>query len=215
MKSTRSMMLLVTVFFVLLATSMHAKAQQAIPAIPDGTRVHEQAAWSSDATATLLLSLGSTLIPAGAGLAILANSDQDSLGGSLLLLGALAGPSAGQYYLGEVGTGLAFTGGRALSAGLLYAGLGLSLAGAFDCFFECEGPQIDHSSEHTAGAVLMVLGGASYLAFTIWDIADSTHTAIERSQPVQSLALSPLFVPPPSASKDAPLGYGLALSGRF
>jgi hypothetical protein len=155
------------------------------------------------ATVTLLLSLACTLAPLGAGIAVLENAGskdwgEQNLGWTLVGVGALVGPSVGQYVLGNVGTGLLFTGGRALSVGGVFLG-GL----------------VAYAGDSTAGILLAIVAGGGFLTFTIWDMVDSTRTAIERRKQARSLVLSPMLLPPPASAKDLSLGCGLALSGRF
>jgi hypothetical protein len=153
----------------------------------------------------LALGLSIALPAAGYGLflaSVLPSRSDSSLQVAGLFLGAglaLIGPSGGHFYTGQVGRGLAFSGGRLLL---------LTLAAA--AFAEGMKHEDMSESSYDGGAVRismieLALCGAGILALSVWESIDTYHSAesVNRT-PKRSLAVAPMLVRN---------GEGLSLTG--
>ena len=123
----------------------------------------------------------------------------------------LAGPSAGHLYAGEYGHAAKMTALRA--GGMLVFGVGLiasmSVAYEADCAGPCSGGS---SSSHGPGTALMLLGGGTVLASTIYDLYDA-HRSAHRAN-VRAAQQHWMVAPTVLGTRDG-TAPGLAFAGAF
>lgn len=157
-------------------------------------------------TTAVLLALGSTFAPVGAGVGMILAGDGDvDLAGALLIgAGALIGPSLGHFYANEWGRGLATVGLRALGA---LGGFGLTGLGFVFAF-----------GQMPAAGVACLVGAAALglttLGLAIYDFVDAADAArrYNRKQRVRRrLAIAPTL----SKTASGRQRYGVALTGTF
>lgn len=178
------------------------RAQPQSPAVASSGAVPDE---KSPATALQLSLLGT-----GAGFGMMvAGARWDSSGLSLAGFAVtLIGPSAGHFYAGETGRGLALTG---LRVGAVAATLAGATWGLFDCFDLYS----EDTCEFSPGATALIVGGVVLGAgSTIYSLYDAPRAARRHNARERRLFL----VPAPMAvqsSGSGDTGFGLHLGGSF
>lgn len=136
-----------------------------------GAMSPRSSAAAPDPTIASLLSLGSTLVPVGVSGALLfqrRGSDEGlrfDLGLTFLGMGAIGGPSVGQFYAGAGGDAVVTLLLRALTGAVLLVGTGLALRG--------------DGGTQDAGEALAVLGGVPTVLLAAWDVIGAASSARE------------------------------------
>ncbi len=110
------------------------------------------------------------------------------------VIGLVVGPSAGHFYAGEWGHALAMSGLRTAGAIVLTVGV----IGAMSTRDDAPPPN------HSRAWDMIVVGGATYLVATVWDIVDSRGAARRANA---RLTIAPTY--------GATTGAGLVVAGRF
>lgn len=182
------------------------RAQPQSPAVASSGAVPDE---KSPATALQLSLLGT-----GAGFGMMvAGARWDSSGLSLAGFAVtLIGPSAGHFYAGEAGRGLAHTGLRAGAVGAI-------LAGATWGFFDCFDLYGEDTCEFSPGATALIVGGVVLGAgSTIYSLYDAPRAARRHNARERRLFLvpAPMAVQSSGQSSGAgDTGFGLHLGGSF
>ena len=176
------------------APGMTMSGPAADPEEPARIAQQQQAESLDEGTATLA-AVATTV--GGLGLTI-AGAKYGSSGLGLLGLGGLMiGPSMGHFYAGEWGHALGMSALRTVAAGVFLVGVVAAVTEEDSDL----GPQ-----PHSNAGTLLVLGGLTYVAATLYDLYDARHAA-RRENTARSVALMPTVGP-----HD---GMGVALAGRF
>jgi hypothetical protein len=164
-----------------LFTAMAAPAQMIPHAPMSDTVPHVRVAHYPHPASSTWLSLGATLVPAAAGIAIGNNSS--ATGAGLVFGGMVVGPAAG-YWSGHIG-------GKALSGLLIRTGgLVLMAAGSSSCFKNSYNSFCNNgASAAVIGGALVVLGSAAYDIATVGKKVRANNGALARASVV------PLFSP--------------------
>jgi hypothetical protein len=125
----------------------------------------------------------------------------EAVGGGLAVLAV--GPSAGHFYTGDLGRGLAASGVR--TVGGLAATLGAYLVLDNLCIDERSCDQDDLKG--TGGAALVIAGGVAVVGATVYDIIDAGRSARRHNA---RIAVTPTVLPGASGPQ-----VGLAVGGAF
>ncbi len=139
-----------------------------------------------------LISLGHTLIPTAAGLAIAVLGSSNVEGSRAILAfgsmtyGLAIGPSMGNFYAKDYARGTAGVGVRIVAAGLVASSIGQAMANGND-------DEYDGSNDGKV-ATLFFGGLALYFGSTIWNIATAPSSA-RRYNSKQGLQIAPSYNP--------------------
>lgn len=154
------------------------------------------------------LALHLSLLGTGAGFGMMVAGARWDLSG-LSLAGfavTLVGPSAGHFYAGESGRGLAHTG---LRAGAVAAVLAGATWGIFDCF-DVYG---EDTCDFSPGATALIIGGVALGAGSmIYSVYDAPRAARRHNTRARRLMLVPA---PMTVQSSGQTGFGLHLGGQF
>jgi len=138
-----------------------------------------------DPTIATVLSAASTVVPLAATAALwgtgrgIEEGIRFDLGMVFLGLGAVAGPSVGQFYAGGGTNAVVGLILRSLTGGVMLTGAGLWVRGG--------------ESGEGVGTALTLLGGVPTALLAIYDIVDASSTAMESRRK----AATAMLVPPP------------------
>lgn len=180
-----------------------ARAQPRPPAIASSSGGPDE---KSPATALNLALLGT-----GTGFGMMVAGARWELEG-LSLAGfavTLIGPSAGHFYAGETGRGLAHTGLRAGAVAAIVVGAAWGLV-------DCLGATDEETCDLSPGATVAIAGGVAVgVGSMVYSLYDAPRAARRHNARVGARARQLYVVPAPMAGTGQSSGFGLQLGGRF
>jgi hypothetical protein len=126
-----------------------------------------------------------TLVPTALGLAMTSNSSAENnavgtLGGFFLIYGLCVGPSAGNFYVGDIGGGLGGIGLRSVGGGLMV--MGIIFSALADHSSTSEDVGANNGYNEWPGTPFIVTGSFLYVGGTIWNLY-RMHSLNRRPKP--------------------------------